>query len=89
MSQEDSWKVYETKSPLYNLLWSWTVNSDGHTVYEDKDGNEKYEGFDLYIRIAHDVHNAVPKDQIHKPVFSQFKWKQKVSQDETIYSIGA
>ena len=89
MSQENTWKVYETNSPLYNLLWSWTINKDGHTIYEDKDGEEKYEGFDLYVRIAHDVHNAVPKDQIHKPVFSQFKWKQKVPQDETIYSIGA
>ena len=89
MSQEDTWKVYETNSPLYNLLWSWTINKDGHTIYEDKNGDEKYEGFDLYVRIAHDIHNAVPKDQIHKPVFSQFKWKQKVSQDETIYSIGA
>ena len=89
MSQEDTWKVYETNSPLYNLLWSWTVNKDGHTIYEDKNGDEKYEGFDLYVRIAHDIHNAVPKDQIHKPVFSQFKWKQKVSQDETIYSLGA
>lgn len=89
MSQENTWKVYETNSPLYNLLWSWTVNKEGHTIYEDKNGDEKYEGFDLYVRIAHDVHNAVPKDQIHKPVFSQFKWKQKVPQDETIYSIGA
>ena len=89
MSQEDTWKVYETNSPLYNLLWSWNVNKDGHTIYEDKNGDEKYEGFDLYVRIAHDIHNAVPKDQIHKPVFSQFKWKQKVSQDETIYSLGA
>ena len=89
MSQEDTWKVYETNSPLYNLLWSWTINKDGATIYEDKNGDEKYEGFDLYVRIAHDIHNAVPKDQIHKPVFSQFKWKQKVSQDETIYSLGA
>lgn len=89
MSQENTWKVYETNSPLYNLLWSWTVNKEGHTIYEDKNGDEKYEGFDLYVRIAHDVHNAVPKDQIHKPIFSQFKWKQKVPQDETIYSIGA
>ena len=89
MSEENSWKVYETKSQLYNLLWNWTVNKDGHTIYQDEYGNEKYEGFDLYIRIAHDVHNSVPKEQIHKPVFQQFKWKQKVSQDETIYSIGA
>lgn len=88
ISQEGNWKVFETKSPLFNLLWSWTVNKDGETVYEDKDGNEKYEGFDLYIRIAQDVHNAVPKDQVHKPVFQQYKWKQKVPQDTTVYSIG-
>ena len=88
MSKEGSWKVYETKSELYNLLWGWTVNDEGQTIYEDRDGNEKYEGFDLYIRIAQDVHNAVPKDQVHKPVFQQYKWKQKVPQDTTIYSIG-
>jgi len=88
MSEEDSWKVYETNSQLYNLLWSWTVDKNGHTVYEDKNGDEKYEGFDLYIRIAHDVTASVPKDQLHRPVFQQFKWKQKVPQDETIYSLG-
>ena len=88
ISQEGNWKVFETRSPLFNLLWSWTVNKDGATVYEDKDGNEKYDGFDLYIRIAQDVHNAVPKDQIHKPIFQQYKWKQKVPRDETIYSLG-
>jgi hypothetical protein len=87
ISQEGNWKVYETKSPLFNLLWSWTVNKDGQTVYEDENGDEKYDGFDLYIRIAADVENAVPKDQIYKPIFQQFKWKQKVPQYETIYSI--
>lgn len=89
MSEEGSWKMYETTSHLYNLLWNWTVNKEGHTIYQDENGDERYEGFDLYIRIAQDVNNAVPKDQIHKPIFQQFKWKQKVSQDETIYSIGA
>ena len=88
MSQEGDWKVFETKSPLYNLLWGWTVNKDGATVYEDKDGNEKYDGFDLYIRIAQDVNSAIPKDQVHKPIFQQYKWKQKVPQDTTVYSLG-
>ena len=88
ISQEGNWKVFETKSPLFNLLWNWTINKDGGTVYEDKDGNEKYEGFDLYIRIAQDVYNAVPKEQLHKPVFQQYKWKQKVPPNTTVYSIG-
>lgn len=88
ISEEDSWKVYETVSPLYNLLWSWTVNDKGETVYEDKHGDEKYEGFELYIRIAQDVHNVVPKDQLHRPMFKQFIHKQPVPQTETIYSLG-
>lgn len=88
MSEEGSYKVFETSSPLFNLLWCWTVDKDKHTIYEDEDGNEKYEGFDLYIRIAHDVNGAIPKDQIHKPVFQQFKWKQKIPDTETVYSLG-
>ena len=89
MSEEGSWKVYETQSPLYNLLWSWTVNDKGETIYEDKDGHEKYEGFDLYIRIAHDVHKAIPKEQFHRPIFQQFLYKQAVPSSEIIYSLGS
>jgi len=88
MSQEGSWKVYETKSNLYNLLWNWTVNDAGNTIYEDKDGNEKYDGFELYIRIAHDIHSAVPRDQLHRPVFQQFIWKNKVPNNVKVYSLG-
>ena len=88
MSEEESWKVYETVSPLYNLLWSWTVNDKGETIYETKHGDEKYEGFELYIRIAQDVHKAVPKDQLHRPMFKQFIYKQAVPSNETIYALG-
>ena len=88
MSEEGSWKVYETSSPLFNLLWSWTINDAGQTIYENEEGDEKYEGFDLYIRIAQDVHSAVPKDQLHRPIFQQFVWKSKVPADEKIYSLG-
>lgn len=87
-SEEGSWKVYETKSPLYNLLWSWMVNDAGATIYATENGEEKYEGFDLYIRIAQDVHSAVPKDQLHKPIFQTFLWKNAVPQEESIYSLG-
>ena len=88
ISEEDSWKVYETVSPLYNLLWSWTVNDKGETVYETKNGDEKYEGFELYIRIAQDVHHAVPKEQLHRPMFKQFIHKQAVPESDTIYALG-
>jgi len=86
MSQEGSWKVYETKSELYNLLWSWTVDDAGRTIYEDADGNEKYEGFELYIRIAHDVHSAIPREQLSKSVFNEFLYKGTT--DEKVYALG-
>ncbi len=88
MSEEGSWKVYETRSQLYNLLWSWTVDDAGRTVHEDKYGDEKYDGFELYIRIAQDVHNAIPKEQLYHPVYQQFIWKNKVPQNEKIYNLG-
>ena len=86
LSQEGSWKVYETKSELYNLLWSWTVDDAGRTIYINKDGNEKYEGFDLYIRIAQDVHSAVPREQLMKPIFKSFLFKGLT--DDKVYSLG-
>jgi hypothetical protein len=88
LSQEDSWIIHETRSPLFNLLWSWTVDDMGRTVYENKDGEEKYEGFDLYIRISQDVHHAVPKDQLQRSIFNPFVWKYKISKDEKVYSLG-
>jgi len=88
LSEDKDWIVYETKSPLYNLLWSWTVDDAGKSVYEDKDGNERYDGFELYIHIAHDVHHAIPREQLHKPIFKSFIWKNKVPEKETVYLLG-
>jgi hypothetical protein len=88
MSQEGNWKMYETVSPLFNLLWVWTLDDDGRTIYQDKAGDEKYPGFDLYVAIAKSVHDAVPKDQIRKPVFEPFQWKGKMPANTPIYPIG-
>jgi len=88
LSQEGSWKVYETVSPVFNLLWSWTIDDDGKTVYEDRDGEERFPGFSLYMAIAHYVHDAVPKDQIRKPFFEAFKYKGKIAAGTSVYSLG-
>jgi len=90
LSQEGDWKVYETVSPLYNLLWSWTLDDDGQTVFEDEEGEERFPGFDLYIQIAHNVHDAVPRDQIRKPLFEEYRLKKGVSvpADQKVYSLG-
>ena len=88
LSQEGSWKMHETVSPLFNLLWRWTLDDDGRSIYQDRAGDEKYPGFDLYVVIAKTVHDAVPKDQIRKPVFESFQFKGKVPGGIPIYSMG-
>jgi len=87
ISEEGSWIVYETTSPLYNLLWKWTVDDSGKTVYENRHGEERYEGFDLYIQIAKQVHSAVPYEQLQLPVFQGYVWKQPVPSNEHVYSL--
>lgn len=87
MSEEGSWIVHETRSPLYNLLWSWTVDDAGRTIYENAQGEEKYEGFDLYVHIAQDVHGAVPKQQFCRPIFQTFQYSDPLPRGETLYAL--
>lgn len=89
LSEEGSWKVYETESPLYNLLWEWTLDDKGQTVYETQDGEERYEGFDLYLQIAHHVHGAIPAEQLQRPIFQGFVWKQPVPVGARVYGLDA
>ena len=62
----------ETVSELYNLLWSWLIDSDGRNVLWNADGSERYPGFDLYTVIAQKVKGAVPREQLDKDIFKQF-----------------
>ncbi len=87
MSQEGTWKVYETQSALYNLLWRWTLDDEGRTVYETEDGYERYDGFDLYVQMGHHVHGAVPSEQLHAGLFQGWVWKQPVPADQVVYSL--
>lgn len=73
LSKEPDLIVYETDSPLYNLLWSWLLCDDGHNVLIDPDGSERYPDFDLYKVITQHVHGAVPSEQIRKPIFAKFQ----------------
>ena len=66
-------------SMLFKLLWSWTLDDEGNTVYEDLEGEERYSGFKLYMAIASDCHNAVPREQLEKEIFDKFKVEDKSS----------
>ena len=88
LSQDGSWIIYESVSSLFNLLYSWTVDDEGKTIYQDETGDERYPGFELYVRIARDVHSAVPREQITKPVFDSFRFKGKIPCGKSVYSVG-
>ena len=85
LSDEPDLQIYETESPLYNLLWTWLLCDDGHNVLMDPDGSERYPDFDLYKVITSQVHNAVPAEQFEKDIFKSFRMKQ--AGKEKVYSL--
>ncbi len=88
LSKEDGWEVRETESPLWNLLWSWLIDSDGRNVLRDEDGTERFPDFDLYIHISAKCFAAKPQDQIHKPIFTGYKVAAKeVGEWENVYPL--
>lgn len=88
LSSEPGLVVQETKSALYNLLWSWMIDDDGRNVLMEPNGRERYPDFDLYKVITQKVHNAIPKQQILRPIFDKFKvGKQSVGKKNKVYNL--
>ncbi len=88
LSNEPGLLVKETKSNLYNLLWSWMIDEDGRNVLMDPDGRERYPDFDLYKVITQKVHCAVPREQIMRPMFDQFRvGKKNVPKSARVYNL--
>ena len=73
LSKEDGITVYETVSPLYNLVWKWMIDDAGKNIFVNADGSERFPDFDLYKHIAAHVHGAIPSQQIMNPLFDGFQ----------------
>lgn len=88
LSKEGSWIVRETVSPLWNLLWTWLVDSEGKNVLREEDGMERYPNFDLYERIATHIMNAKPQEQVKKDIFKGYAISRtEVPEKEKVYSL--
>ena len=88
LSSEPGLKIKETESDLYNLLWSWMIDEDGRNVMMEPNGKERYPDFDLYKVIAAKVHDAVPSEQITRPIFDKFRvFKENVSKKTKVYNL--
>lgn len=88
MSREGGKLYPETVSPVYNLLWEWLTDDDGKNVLRTPAGEERYPDFDLYRALAAEVHNAMPKVQVEKALFSQFRCAAKdIPADTQVYEL--
>ena len=88
LSSEPGLIVRESKSSLYNMLWSWMIDEDGKNVLMEANGRERYPDFDLYKVITQKVHNAIPKEQILRPIFDKYKvGKQTVGKKTKVYNL--
>ncbi|NBO09771.1 MAG: hypothetical protein EBV30_10640, partial [Actinobacteria bacterium] len=73
LSSEEGLEVWETVSPLYNVLWKWMLDDAGKNVLVEPSGEERFPDFDLYKHIAAHVHGAVPSRQFSEPAFDRFQ----------------
>lgn len=78
LTEEPGRIQYETTSPLWNLIWTWLTDKDGKNLLRSPDDSERYQFFDLYCAIARDSQNAVPKQQVTRPIFdTPFRCRRK------------
>jgi len=72
----------EDNLEIYNLIKKWCICTDGSNVlFKDDD-------FDLYIDIAQNCHNAIPKDVLKDNIFTRFICDKKDIPDAThIYNL--
>ena len=88
LSQEGLWKVNETVSPFWNLLWSWLIDDNGNNVLREEYGEERFPDFDLYQHISEKVTNCKPQDQIRKEIFSGFQIaRDSIGADVKLYPL--
>jgi hypothetical protein len=70
----------DEKSPIFELLETWVTDKYGNNL-----GHHNID-FDLYVKIAHNVSSAVPKEQFNHQLFNHFKIKKdKIPKDTYIY----
>jgi len=59
--------------PIIKLVVKWTMDDKGRNVLYKSSGEERYPDFKLYKMISRSVHNHIPANEIHNPVFDQYK----------------
>jgi len=67
---------------VYNLLKKWSKSDDGSNMLDKEDD------FELYVDIAKNCHNAVPKNVLQDKIFKKFEIaKEKIPKEKHIYML--
>ena len=59
--------------PIIKLVVKWTTDDKGRNVLYKSSGEERYPDFKLYKMISRSVHNHIPANEIHNPIFDEYK----------------
>ena len=59
--------------PIIKMVVKWTMDDKGRNVLYKSSGEERYPDFKLYKMISRSVHNHIPANEIHNPVFDPYK----------------
>ena len=59
--------------PIIKLVVKWTTDDKGRNVLYKSSGEERYPDFKLYKMISRSVHNHIPANEIHDPLFDEYK----------------
>ena len=57
---------------IKNLIEDWLKDDKERNILYKKNGDERYEDFKLYKMISRTVHNAIPKEQLSRKLFTQY-----------------
>ena len=63
--------------PIIKLIVKWTTDDKGRNVLYKSNGEERYPDFKLYKMISRSVHGHIPSNEIHNPLFDQYKITHK------------
>jgi hypothetical protein len=63
--------------PIIKLVVKWTTDDKGRNVLYKSSGEERYPDFKLYKMITRSVHGHIPYNEIHNPLFDEYKITHK------------
>ena len=63
--------------PIIELVVKWTMDDKGRNVLYKSSGEERYPDFKLYKMISRSVHGHIPANEIHTPIFDEYKLTYK------------